>query len=446
MKEKIKNFVSSRYVPYILYALCMIALHIVIKTDFGDDVNFIKVFGEWELWPYLVHRYNTWSSRFIIEICMITFPHAVALWKVIDVAVMVWIAAAFSLFFNREKRVIVDWYIILIMMSYPFAAMYSAGWIATTVNYSWCVAFGLLALVPTRNILIGKRNPWYLYIPACFGLLYASSHEQMCAVMVGISSILGIYYFYKNRKVHWFTILQVVVALAGLIYILTCPGNANRTVLETKSWFPEFANFTLLHKIELGYSRAMYEFVMKQNILYMLFCATLTAAVFLYNKNIALRFISAVPFALSLLMGPFVSIVQNRLPFLERLRNALTVYGSGFTVAAPKTWLPVIFVTAIAGCVLISLWAVFKNTQMTLFSISVLGVGLATAVAMGFSPTVWASADRTFIFMYMAFAAVGIMLFKHIQKANPGNNAKVAAIFYSAFQAIFAADLFLKLF
>jgi hypothetical protein len=200
MKEKLTKIACSRCLPYVVYALFMIALHVVIKTDFGDDVNFIKVLGEWDLWPYLVHRYNTWSSRFIIEICMVTLPHVVTLWKIIDVAVMVWIAVCFSLFFNREKKLVTDWYIILIMMSYPLFAMYTAGWIATTVNYSWCVAFGLLAFVPTRNLLIGKKTPWYLYIPACFGLLYASSHEQMCAVMVATSLVLGIYYFYKNRK------------------------------------------------------------------------------------------------------------------------------------------------------------------------------------------------------------------------------------------------------
>ena len=444
--EKFKNIIGSRYVPYIIYTLFMIILHIVIKTDFGDDLNFIKVLGEWDLWPYLVHRYNTWSSRFIIEICMVTLPHAVTLWKIIDIAVMAWIAACFSLFFNKEKKCIVDWYIVLIMMSYPLFAMRTAGWIATTVNYSWCVAFGLLALVPTRNLLVGKKNPWYLYIPAFFGLFYASSHEQMCAVMVAISLVLGVYYFYKTRKVHWFTILQEVIALAGLTYILTCPGNANRTVLEIERWFPHFAEFSLFNKIELGYSRAMYEFVMKQNILYMLFCATLTLAVFVYNKNIFLRLVSVIPFAVSLLMGPFVSIVQNSLPFFERMRKALTVFGTGFAFASPRTWLPVLFVTAIAACIIISLWAVFKNTPMALFTIAVLGIGLATAVAMGFSPTVWASEERTFIFMYMAFAAVGVALFNHIQKAKLSKGANIVMIFYCAFQAIFAADLYLNLF
>ena len=72
MQDKLLNVARSRYIPYILYAVLMIVLHIYITTDFGDDVYFRTVLDKYELFDYLIHRYNTWSSRMLIEISMVT--------------------------------------------------------------------------------------------------------------------------------------------------------------------------------------------------------------------------------------------------------------------------------------------------------------------------------------------------------------------------------------
>lgn len=446
MKDKLLNVARSRYIPYILYAVLMIVLHIYITTDFGDDVYFRTVLDKYELFDYLIHRYNTWSSRMLIEISMITFSRVVTLWKILDVAVMVWIAIAFSLMFNTDKKLSVDWYIILMLLSFPFATMNTAGWIATTVNYTWCVAFGLLAFMPLRNAIMGKRTPWYLYIAALLAHAYASCQEQMCAVMIAICAAVGGYIFWKTKKIPYFALVQTLISIGMLLFILTCPGNDSRVEKEIVQWFPEFANYSFLHKIELGYSRAMYEFIMKQNAVFMLFSATLMIAVVVYNKNVALRIISAIPFVVSLFMGPFAVITKTCFPVLEKLRNSLTEAGSGLVLSAPGTWVPILFVTAVAACVLISVYAVFKNSAFTLFCAYILAVGLATAWVMGFSPTVWASQGRTFTYMYMTFAAVGILLFKEIQKSSIDHGTKAIGSIYCAVQSLLVFDMYVNLF
>ena len=54
MKDKLLNVARSRYIPYILYAVLMIVLHIYITTDFGDDVYFRTVLDKYELFDYLI--------------------------------------------------------------------------------------------------------------------------------------------------------------------------------------------------------------------------------------------------------------------------------------------------------------------------------------------------------------------------------------------------------
>ena len=326
---------------------------------------------------------------------------------------------------NIERKTYVDWGIVIFLISFPFASMGTAGWIATTLNYSWCVAAGILALMPLRNILQEKATPIWLYVLATVALLYAVSQEQMCALMLGVCSVASVYLFCKNKQIPWYSLLQTAVSFGGIVFVLTCPGNSARLLENTEYWFPEFAEMSFLHKAELGYSRAMYEFIMKPNCVFSLFCAILLIAVVLYNKKAIYRIIALVPFVASVVLGEFSAIFDQVFPAFAILRKALTKTGTGIDLSSLKTLIPVLTVTFIALSVMISLYAVFGKTYTTLFLNYILLLGLATAWIMGFSPTVWASQERTFIFMYMSFIAVGAFVLNKIFENPQWKNTEI---------------------
>lgn len=418
IKSKIRDWVSTNYFPFVFYAILMVLFHFMIEMDFADDVWFAQVMEEsasFQTWiDFLISRYQGWSSRLVIEGVLIIIVRSQILWRILDTAVMVWVAVALSIFFNREGRKSVNWFIVCAMLSFPMETMSTAGWIATTLNYSWPLAFGFLAMIPIKNLVCGQNNRWYTYVLAIPALFYAVSQEQMCAVMLAICGYFTVYLFVKSKKVPWFVFSETLVSVAGLIFILTCPGNGVRTESEILTWFPSYGELSFLRKVELGYSSSLYELIMQPNLIFTLFCVVIMVTTFLYNKKKIYRCISTIPFVTSLVMGLFAESFASVFPYLSNLRNQMTSVGTGIIFGFIETWIPDLFITAIAFCILISLWGIFEDKRKVIFPSYLLLLGLATHWVMGFSPTIWASGSRTCIFMYFAIISVSVLLFSKV--------------------------------
>ena len=240
--------------------------------------------------------------------------------------------------------------------------------------------------------------------------------------MRGHAGDLGIAYFVsvgKKKKAPWFAILQTVISFASLIFILTCPGNSVRTTEEILDWFPQFAHLSLLRKIELGYSSSMNHIMMQPSLVFTLFCVFLLMAVFANSTKTLPRILASVPLAASLLFGFLSPVTSLFFPDLLSICGQMSDIGSGIQLASPLTWIPDIVFTVTLLCVLISLLYAFQKKELALLSCFLILLGLASRVVMGFSPTIWASASRTFTFMFFAFIAVSILLFSSLKNDFP---------------------------
>lgn len=410
---KVKSFFCVAYFPFIVYGIIMLAVHLQLKLGWADDALFITYLEDASLFSVLGARYREWSSSILIEAILFPLVHVPFLWRILDTLIMLWIVIALSLFFNSEQRTSVNWAIVFIVLAFPLGSMSTAGWIATTLNYSWPLAFGLLALFPIVNQVRKKKTPIWLFVASIFALLFASNQEQMGAVMFAICGMLSVYLWRRDKKFPKFPVIQTGICAVALIFILTCPGNSARMEANIAYWFPSFSELSMFRKIELGYSSSLYEFIMKPNLIFTIFGVILTTTVFVNSKKLSYRIISCIPLTASLLFGMLSSseVLSTWFPQLLDLRNKVTAVGTGIQLASPITWVPDIVITLIFFSALISLWGAFENKEEAGLSIFLLLVGLASRMIMGFSPTIWASGDRTFIFMYFSFIAVSILLF-----------------------------------
>ncbi len=59
--------------------------HAVLSTNVGDDMVYFKTLldGNSSLGEILAHRYETWSSRMVIEAVLIPLVHCPLLWKIL---------------------------------------------------------------------------------------------------------------------------------------------------------------------------------------------------------------------------------------------------------------------------------------------------------------------------------------------------------------------------
>ena len=57
-----------------------------------------------------------------------------------------------------------------------------------------------------------------------------------------------------------------------------------------------------------------------------------------------------------------------------------------------------------------------EKLETYFYTIAILGVGLASGIVMGFSPTIYASADRPYIYLYFILMAVCLFCIRQMRR------------------------------
>lgn len=409
---KVKCILTYRYTPFIVFAGVMLILHILIPLGTGDDTWFAGILGEPPTFQsyisYIVNRYATWSSRLLIESMLIALARNPLIWRILDTMMMVWIAYGLSMVFNRRKNAYIDWFIILAVMSFPIVILSEAGWIATTLNYSWPLGCYLITLIPVVHRWEGKQPSIGEYAAVMPALFYACNQEQMAASVFAVSLFLLVKEYTDRRHISRYLLTEIIFALAGMLFILMCPGNAARNISETATWFPDYASFGLFTKVELGFSSTLYQMFYQFDTCFFLLAFTIAVYAFVMSKKLYVRIVAAVPLVAVCILGLLPKLVPSAAVPLAFLLDCMTP--SGTNPLSTGSFVPVTVLGLLFLCLLAGVWLSGRKTDEKLFCVYILLLGLATRWIMGFSPTVWASGNRTFFFMYFSFVTVMIML------------------------------------
>ncbi len=433
MLNKCKKMLNRLYqwdsFPFVILVSGMILLHLTITYGTVDDSwcldNLVLDKNGWsissflgmDLRSYFVYRYQTWSSRLVIEyVALMIISHRI-LWTIVNIAMVLLIARCISLFFPSENIRKKNWMITCLMFIFPFQITGDTGWVATSMNYLWVLALGLYAMMSVYKAFQGIRMKWYEYLLCTIALFYAVNAEQMCAVLLAVFLISTIYLL-KTKKINIYIMFQTLICAGGMVLILICPGNALRAASEIPKWFPDYTQLSFMQKTELGYSSSLYEFIMQPNLIFTIFSFLLLISIFLKQKNKILRTIAAIPFATSLIFGLFGSYASTVFPWIAAVKNAMTIYGTGATFASVQSLFPDVLLAMICLSVLFSIYHAFDNKDTGLLAILIVLLGFATRIMMGFSPTIWASGERTFTIMFFSFIICSVMLYNQIMKTH----------------------------
>lgn len=418
-----------RFLLYGMFFLFFLLLHFLFTMQTGDDVGFLKTIREISLLPLLKRRYLKWSSRLLLEACLFTLVKHEVLWRFLDSLMMlltVW--SLERIVFGRERRLLTAVECFLGFFLIPFSLYHSAGWIATTLNYIWPAACALYSMTPVRAILKGETVPWYWYASSSAALLLALNMEQSLAVMFGMDVLLTGYLFWwlprrekgiKLRGRRWI-VFRLAAGAAALAFTFTCPGNFVRKAEEVGKWFPDYDFLSLPRKLEIGYSSTLFHFVFRPNVLFCVFAVCLCCAVWMRCTRIFARAAAAIPLVLALGFGILGDVTQRVFPGVYEITQTLTNYG---TLPIDKKavfadFIPDVVLLAAALSVLAALWFAFAEKKLALLCCAVVLLGFASRMAMSFSPTIWASADRTFLFMYDSILLVFLFLLRELQNSN----------------------------
>lgn len=451
MRVFIRKITSREYLPLWIFAAVQIVYHMMMREPEGSDAlrYFRCQLDAFSLKDYLHIRYETWTSRLLIEGVLVFVARNVTLWKVLDWAIWVFLAWALVGLFPKEKREeetpprsasaasLAPWAVLGFLLIYPMKDLKTAGWIATGVNYTWTLAFGAFSLHGAAKAVRGEKSPVFLWVLYALAALYAANMEQVAAVLVAVNVCAAAYCLMKKEKfaVCGTVWISLFVSAAEMLFILRCPGNAARNLDEIATRMPSFVSYGFLDKLGLGFMDTMHHLAASSNLMFLCYAVLLAALVFAKTENLACRLAAVFPVAFNVVLVGFCSELKIYFPkFFKLMKKSKPIGGSNYHMAA--NYVPVFLYLLLIGCVILSLIAVCR-TYFELFSqMILLAAALATRVVMGFTPTIYVSQERTFLYLYMMLGISGtFLLTEHagiLEEKKKARALKLAGILLSA--------------
>lgn len=428
VKEKFNKFLQNgRGAIFVLFVLEIIATMFITPNKF-DDEFFISQIQNASILSFVTSRYTTWTSRVIIEfvLCFV-LKTSKYLWILIEAGMVTLAAYSISKIFVKDNKKENNIMLMFMVLIYPLNVMNGAGWAATTTNYMWPLATCLFALIPIKKIWNEEKIKLFEYPLYSLALLYAGNQEQTCAILIGCYLLFSVFMVIKNKKIHPYMVIQSLLIIASLIFILTCPGNYVRNEHEIVENFKDFEMLTILDKVGLGLTATNSILVGKGNITFLLLTTLIVVYVLSSYKEPLYRTVALIPFLSVILLSYIPNTASNLFPFLVSFKKVFMQDQVMLNAGNSNNLLfavPVIFAFVNIGCVILSLLLIFKNLKdnMALF---VFLVGLASRLLMGFSPTIFASADRTMIFFEFSMIIASIIIWQELIKRTDKQDIKI---------------------
>lgn len=396
-----------------------------LMTDLAkDDIHYLGYVNTGGYLNTLMLRYQTWSSRVVIEFFLMLFSKNFMLWRLLNSFVMFGTVILMCKYIFKKIEIKSLLFVFAIYCFIPLRIMGETGWIATSINYHWPVFFAMVAFYPFYQLLINEKINHYVYFLAIPLLIFGANQEQVNLCFFVLTSLMTVFLLKQNKYDYKLSLLSVI-SFSELIFFLTAPGNENRASKEIINWFPEYKDFGLANKIDLGLSSFGKPFFFDFNILFILFFALLFVLIYKKNENYYLRLISSVPLIFNLIIYfgntqklGFLNVTDNSNTMIwssDRLDNLFSRYGTGISFTHPKTWLATLVILSLISCVIISLYLIFENKKISIFFILLFLMGMFSRFIMGFTPTVWASGMRTYYVLYMVMAILVLILFEELK-------------------------------
>ena len=417
----IKQWKKNPYIlPGLTLFLVMGALHLIFPIVL-DDIWLLETVRTTGFWEIMSIRYNQWTSRVVIDGVMFMLSRN---WYVFLIANLI----MFVLLYVFSVKTFVDkpsvkecWFCVFMILIFPFESFSSVGLLGTSLNYLWPLGAAVIFGYSLKKVILGleKIKPWEysLYI---FALLFASNMETVGVLLLGVILMVMGYLLYNKKGLSIYLLLSAIITAGMTVFALIAPGNAERRIAEMHL-MPNFLMFSPIEQIQIGYAYGVGNIVVGLSIIFSIFSLLLFLTVWLQHKEKNFRAIAFVPICASLLFGG-ISIIQQFV-YLPRI-NEVLVYGFNLNHIVRVgnynlifSYVPLMLSGVILVFVLTSIHVSFyEELKVAWFYIVLLVLGLATAVAMGFSPTIYVSGHRTHTFAIYVLVLLSLVLYQRVRE------------------------------
>ncbi|MBQ7505880.1 MAG: hypothetical protein IJT05_01000 [Lachnospiraceae bacterium] len=395
------------YIPILVLFVVILVFHLFLweHPDLDTARFFARVLKKRTLLEFLLKRYDSWSSRLVIEGFLVLLAKKLFLWKLLDSLLFPLLAASLAFLLNGTvKNTRLNWLVVGAILMYPFGEMQSAGWTATTMNYFWPLVLGIFSCTAPAVLLYHEKRPkWWHTALAVAAAIYACNMEQMCGVLFFVYIALFVLILKKQRKISFETILLFAADVMNLILILLCPGNGVRMVKELETTLTEgFQRMSLADKVSYALNDTCTKLV-DEGFVFLVVTVALFLLLCMKTKSLPKRLIA--------LFAPFLALYRAVLsgvfPSLTLLMLEDPVL-TRETGAEPSAWAMCLLWFALLASVGATIFFLSGSRTEGLLLVLLFFVGVCSRLVVGLSPSLENSTYRTFI--YLDFILLFVML------------------------------------
>lgn len=222
----------------------------------------------------------------------------------------------------------------------------------------------------------------------------AVSSEQLLAMVGGAYVFVIGYCLYKKIEIPKVIYLFVGLIVLNFIYDFCCPGNVNRVNVVTKLGFPDYSNFNIINKLDVGINYFFSWILMAKDIFSVIFLALLAVYSYLISDKRKIMLLTFIPALIVLFFAAagFANFSDVYSYFdLTNLKYGLLSLGFIRMISCGVLYLIITLVP------LYSVYMIYKNNkELGYFIFALLVLGFGSVIISGFTPSL-TSDDRIYL-------------------------------------------------
>lgn len=393
---------------FFYFFIISLFIHLFLPLNWADDKLFFEKAAQTDLLSFIGG-----SARPLTDSMTYIFARRPLLWRLLNPLLLTLFAKTLSVLLptesiDKNKKNL----FLCVAVVFPAMITVDAGFMATTVNYLWPFTFALISLLPLKKLFNQSKVCLHEYLLSVPLMLYSVNMQQTAALLSAVFLTSAIYFFIK-KNYSFYPLFGLLISGTGSIYMLTLNtvGNDNRMAREAARYFPDFAQLNIFEKAELGFSSTFYCMTMETRFAFFAFAA-FTLYIMLKalksNDKIYFKIISAFPFVFTIIMGTLSVTPVSKSGFWAFISGGMKHFRMTKAVYSFEI-IPDLLFILVTACVIISIYRLLPPDRF-IAALTILSLGFASRIIMGFSPTVWASGYRTFFILFTAFIAVIVII------------------------------------
>jgi len=407
-----KSDLMARIFLYALFAFFIFLIHIP-WTYIGDDLRSLQVHSDQSVIDRFIYLYNMNGKIFTDILAFILCRIPLFVWKLLDTAVYVLIAVLLVQIFSRNTAMDV-FAVCCLLLAFPFYYVATAGYICVSTNYIYTTLCLLLVAFMVKKVMSGDSLRSAEWIVSIVSILYSSSQDQSALCMIGMLLLFILFAWCQKFDARIFkpAIILLLLSIGFYVYMFLLPGHINRmtSTAEMESYLPEYATWSFAMKVYRGYSSTVAHIMFNGVSLFQYFCVLICLLAF-SHKNLILKLIGFFPLLVQICIKLFGShrLIYQAYDLIVDLNHFYSSLSGKFALAIS---------VLILVCIITVIWHCVAEQKSKWLMFLLLTLAAGSREMMGFSPTIYASAERTFIYMIFAIIICCILILNDLKKSN----------------------------